>query len=90
MKSRSSWFEWPTVRISSGCAMTARYPLAPVSAYLLMSSISKGSANTLMSPMVPMVVEQTSRGERAFDIYSRLLNERIVFLGTPVPRTSQT
>jgi ATP-dependent Clp protease protease subunit len=31
-----------------------------------------------------MVVEQTARGERAFDIYSRLLNERIVFLGTPV------
>ena len=37
-----------------------------------------------MSPLVPMVVEQTSRGERAFDIYSRLLGERIVFLGTPV------
>ena len=37
-----------------------------------------------MSPLVPMVVEQTSRVERAFDIYSRLLNERIVFLGTPV------
>src|SRR3954466_1365556 len=37
-----------------------------------------------MSPLVPMVVEQTSRGERAFDIYSRLLAERIVFLGTPV------
>ena len=34
--------------------------------------------------VVPMVVEQTSRGERAFDIYSRLLSERIVFLGTPV------
>ncbi|MGH3010335.1 MAG: ATP-dependent Clp endopeptidase proteolytic subunit ClpP [Gaiellaceae bacterium] len=34
--------------------------------------------------MIPMVVEQTSRGERAFDIYSRLLNERIIFLGTPV------
>jgi ATP-dependent Clp protease protease subunit len=31
-----------------------------------------------------MVVEQTSRGERAFDIYSRLLNERVIFLGTPV------
>jgi ATP-dependent Clp protease protease subunit len=31
-----------------------------------------------------MVIEQTSRGERAFDIYSRLLNERIIFLGTPV------
>jgi ATP-dependent Clp protease protease subunit len=36
------------------------------------------------SYLVPMVVEQTSRGERAFDIYSRLLKERIVFLGTPV------
>ena len=34
--------------------------------------------------LVPMVVEQTPRGERAFDIYSRLLAERIVFLGTPV------
>ena len=37
-----------------------------------------------MSPLVPMVVEQTSRGERAFDIYSRLLNERIIFLGSAV------
>ncbi len=37
-----------------------------------------------MTPLVPMVIEQTSRGERAFDIYSRLLNERIIFLGTPV------
>ena len=37
-----------------------------------------------MSPLIPMVVEQTSRGERSFDIYSRLLNERIVFLGTPI------
>ena len=34
--------------------------------------------------MVPMVVEQTSRGERAFDIYSRLLKENIVFVGTPI------
>jgi len=34
--------------------------------------------------MVPVVVEQTSRGERSFDIYSRLLKERIVFLGTPI------
>src|SRR6201992_69983 len=37
-----------------------------------------------MSPLIPMVVEQTSRGERPVDIYSRLLGERIVFLGTPV------
>lgn len=35
-------------------------------------------------PMIPTVVESTSRGEREFDIYSRLLNERIIFLGTPV------
>jgi ATP-dependent Clp protease protease subunit len=35
-------------------------------------------------PLVPMVVEQSARGERSFDIYSRLLNERIVFLGTAV------
>ena len=37
-----------------------------------------------MSPLIPMVIEQTSRGERSFDIYSRLLNERIIFLGTQV------
>jgi ATP-dependent Clp protease protease subunit len=37
-----------------------------------------------MSPLIPMVIEQTSRGERSFDIYSRLLNERSIFLGTPV------
>src|ERR1700709_995456 len=35
-------------------------------------------------PLVPMVVEQTARGERSFDIYSRLLSQRIVFLGEPV------
>ena len=35
-------------------------------------------------PLVPMVVESSARGERAFDIYSRLLGERIVFLGTPI------
>ncbi|MGH9719415.1 MAG: ATP-dependent Clp endopeptidase proteolytic subunit ClpP [Bryobacteraceae bacterium] len=37
-----------------------------------------------MSVLIPMVVEQTSRGERAYDIYSRLLKENIIFLGTPV------
>src|SRR3970040_905225 len=35
-------------------------------------------------PLVPMVVEQTSRGERAFDIYSRLLKDNIIFLCTPI------
>lgn len=37
--------------------------------------------------LIPIVIEQTSRGERAYDIYSRLLKERIVFLGTPVDDT---
>lgn len=37
--------------------------------------------------LVPMVVEQTSRGERAYDIYSRLLKDRIVFIGSPVDDT---
>ncbi|MGZ3620970.1 MAG: ATP-dependent Clp endopeptidase proteolytic subunit ClpP [Candidatus Binataceae bacterium] len=37
-----------------------------------------------MSSLVPMVVEQTGRGERAYDIYSRLLKDRIVFLGTEI------
>jgi ATP-dependent Clp protease protease subunit len=37
-----------------------------------------------MSPQIPMVVEQTVDGERTFDIYSRLLGERIIFLGTPI------
>ena len=37
--------------------------------------------------LVPIVIEQTSRGERSFDIYSRLLKERIVFIGTPIDDT---
>src|SRR5438046_7824041 len=37
-----------------------------------------------MSPLIPMVIEQTSRGERSFDLYYRPLNERIIFLGTPI------
>ena len=35
-------------------------------------------------PLIPMVIEQTSRGERAYDIYSRLLKDRIIFLGTAI------
>jgi len=38
-------------------------------------------------PLVPMVIEQTNRGERSFDIYSRLLNDRIVFLGGEIDDT---
>ena len=40
--------------------------------------------------LVPTVIEQTNRGERAFDIYSRLLKERIIFLGTPINDDSPT
>jgi len=41
----------------------------------------------ILNQLVPIVVEQTGRSERAFDIYSRLLKERIVFLGTPIDDT---
>src|SRR5437667_8478997 len=44
----------------------------------------QSSMNEAKNYLVPVVVEQTSRGERSFDIYSRLLKEQIVFLGTPV------
>ncbi len=48
------------------------------------SADMKNSTDPIMSYLVPMVIEQTSRGERAYDIYSRLLKERIVFLVGPV------
>ncbi len=52
------------------------------------SSLNNLEVNSLgPSNIVPMVVEQSGMGERAFDIYSRLLRERIIFLGTPVDDT---
>ena len=48
---------------------------------------SSASNESPRSALVPMVVEQTARGERAYDIYSRLLKERIVFIGTPIDDT---
>jgi ATP-dependent Clp protease protease subunit len=50
----------------------------------LTSEYTLGKATPIQNALVPMVVEQTSRGERAYDIYSRLLKERIVFIGTPI------
>ncbi|MFO7545796.1 MAG: ATP-dependent Clp protease proteolytic subunit, partial [Trueperaceae bacterium] len=35
-------------------------------------------------PLIPYVIEQTGRGERTYDVYSRLLKERIIFLGSPI------
>lgn len=46
--------------------------------------MSDGVNNTISNALVPMVVEQTSRGERSYDIYSRLLKERVIFLVGPV------
>jgi ATP-dependent Clp protease protease subunit len=40
--------------------------------------------NNFMSALIPFVIEQTGRGERSYDIYSRLLKDRIIFLGTPI------
>ena len=47
----------------------------------------KDMSDTYMNTLVPMVVEQTNRGERAYDIYSRLLKERIIFIVGPVEDT---
>ena len=44
----------------------------------------KNPIDTYMNTLVPMVVEQTARGERSYDIYSRLLKERIIFVSGPV------
>src|SRR3989449_1598722 len=46
--------------------------------------MNKFNENLSQSVLIPMVVEQTGRGERSYDIYSRLLKDRIVFIGTPL------
>ncbi len=52
--------------------------------HLIQSSISSYESNNKSIAAVPTVIEQSGRGERAFDIYSRLLRERIIFLGTGI------
>ena len=54
------------------------------SLHLPESIYRKGLGDQPISNLVPMVVEQTSRGERAYDIFSRLLKERIIIIGTPI------
>ena len=68
-------------RLNSRGAVPTALPRTPLRSTATPAAFYRVAA---MSPLVPMVVEQTSRGERAFDIYSRLLGERIIFLGTPV------
>ncbi|UKO98511.1 ATP-dependent Clp endopeptidase proteolytic subunit ClpP [Nostoc sp. UHCC 0870] len=60
-------------------SQSANYPISSLSQIGGISSNLHGISN-----IVPMVVEQSGMGERAFDIYSRLLRERIIFLGTPI------
>jgi ATP-dependent Clp protease protease subunit len=48
------------------------------------ATLSAAGLDRVMNQVVPMVIEQTNRGERAYDIYSLLLKERIIFLGTPI------
>jgi ATP-dependent Clp protease protease subunit len=49
--------------------------------------MNNGNGGFLMSTLVPMVVEQTGQGERGYDIFSRLLKDRIIFIGTPIDDT---
>ena len=63
--------------------LQSRSPDYPVSSFHK-PEIYSTSSGMVTKSVVPMVVEQSGVGERAFDIYSRLLRERIVFLGTPV------
>ena len=60
-----------------------KYPMstAPVAA---MTTTEMSRIHAPQSMLVPMVVEQTGRGERSYDIYSRLLKDRIIFIGTGI------
>lgn len=59
--------------------------------YSMANGFRPSPENQMQSPtasyLVPMVIEQTARGERSYDIYSRLLKERIIFIGTPIDDT---
>lgn len=52
--------------------------------FLVSKNLPQVSSMRTEGNVIPMVVEQSGLGERAFDIYSRLLRERIIFLGTPI------
>jgi ATP-dependent Clp protease protease subunit len=69
----------PTVILSSSCGFDP-----PARRALKIRCQMKDPVDTYMQHLVPMVVEQTNRGERAYDIYSRLLKERIIFITGPI------
>ena len=58
--------------------------LVPEDSSPYLSPNQERKMNSIQNQLVPIVVEQTSRGERSYDIYSRLLIDRIIFLGTPI------
>lgn len=65
--------------------MMKNMSMAPVAGMTTkMSPMSQSSHHSPSNMLVPMVVEQTSRGERSYDIYSRLLKDRIIFIGTGI------
>jgi ATP-dependent Clp protease, protease subunit len=70
-------------------SQSPNYPFSSARPYPVATTQPSGqqSGDRPSGAVIPMVVEQSGRGERAFDIYSRLLRERIVFLGTPVDDT---
>jgi ATP-dependent Clp protease protease subunit len=59
----------------------------PQTLHEIRSALASGATDGIHNYMVPTVIEQTNRGERAFDIFSRLLKDRIIFLGTPIDDT---
>ena len=66
--------------------MTRIDPAASLATYAA-STVTSRRDLQMLNYLVPTVVEQTNRGERAFDLYSRLLKENIIFLGTPIDDT---
>src|SRR5262249_4963915 len=70
-----------TSRVTS---MTQLYGCVSAIATSTMCNYPVAHGGTMTSLLIPTVLEQTNRGERAYDIYSRLLKDRIVFLGTPI------
>jgi ATP-dependent Clp protease, protease subunit len=62
--------------------LVSQFPNYPISS--VRKSALQALSASVVGNVVPMVVEQSGRGDRTFDIYSRLLRERIIFLGTPV------
>src|SRR5271165_3292980 len=71
----------PWILCTAGPHRAGCIPLSPFQSF---GKKCRQKVKELQTMLVPMVIEQTSRGERAYDIYSRLLRDNIIFLGTPI------